>query len=67
MRTIANVLGVVALVSLFTGLALYNYNQTAAIALMCEGLILFIIFTVMNDKIIEQKQAEAFRKLTFRY
>ena len=67
MRTIVNVLGVVALLSLFTGLALYNYNQTAGIALMCEGLILFIMFTVMDDKIDEQKKADVMRRNTYRY
>jgi hypothetical protein len=39
----------------------------AAIALMCEGLFMFIMFTVMDDKIDEQKKADAMRRNTYRY
>jgi hypothetical protein len=67
MRTISNVIGIVALVSLFTGVALLELNRMAAIALMCEGLFMFIMFTVMDDKIDEQKKADAMRRNTYRY
>jgi membrane-bound ClpP family serine protease len=67
MRHVTNVLGIVALLSLFIGVALLDINRMAAIALMCEGLILFIMFTVMDDKIDEQKKADAMRRNTYRY